>query len=407
MGLHDLLFGLPAILVLVNFPVQALTGSALLLDSSVTYLLPLGFQGNVSDSFVSTNAGVGRPNDTAPLEAAAKASFVAFDEEFLDLLPPNASLELVAQKPYPFADEMGVWVWSRNEVWFTGPTINGSNHLTVLNLDTMRVYEPKTSLPVVNPNGGYYHEGVVYVAADGNATSAPAIYGVDPDTGEAWVVVDSYFGLRLNGPNDVTWTNNGKASYMFFTDDPLSSLYNDGLQPQLPDAVWRFDPQQKTLLPVIDRSDISVPNGIRVNKEGTKLYVTSTPEPYYYGANGTASSAIYVFDLDQDGFPRDQRLFGLAQRGISDGLHIDDSGRVWTGEADGIVVRSSNGKILGFLNAMALLDAAEVEAGYSLQNFALAGDKVVILALDKIWVLQLTTQIVKCGGAGQADGCLS
>ncbi|KAK5122308.1 hypothetical protein LTR85_004219 [Meristemomyces frigidus] len=405
MRLQSFHLSLLGILICTDFPRQVFAASAVQLDSSTTYLLPMNFHENVSEPFLSTKAG--SPNSTARLKAAANVPFVAFDQEFLDLLPPNASLKLVANASYPFADEMGVWVWDRNEVWFTGPTINESNYLTVVDLDTMRVYKPNTSIPVVNPNGGYYHEGIVYVAADGNATSAPAIYGVDPNTGEAWVVVDSYFGLRLNGPNDVTWTNCGNASYMFFTDDPLSALYNGGLLPQLPDAVWRFDPQQKTLLPVIDQSDISVPNGIRVNKEGTKLYVTSTPASYNYGSNGTASSAIYVFDLDQNGFPSGQRLFGFAQRGISDGLHIDDAGRVWTGEADGIVVRSSSGKVLGFINAMALLDASEVLAGYSLQNFALAGDKVVVLALDKIWVVQLATHIVKCGGLGQGEGCLS
>lgn len=102
------------------------------------------------------------------------------------------------------------------------------------------------------------------------------MYGVDPETEKAWVVVDSYLRLRLNGPHDLTWTDMG---YMSLTDDPLSSLYTGGLQPQLSDAVWRFDPRQRILLPVIDHSDLSVPNGIRVNKEGTEYHVTSTPEP--------------------------------------------------------------------------------------------------------------------------------
>lgn len=74
-----------------------------------------------------------------------------------------------------------------------------------------------------------------------------------------------------------------------------------------------------------------VPNGIRANKQGTKLYVTDTPEPDLPGVgesetsggqlvfHSTASSAIYVFDLTEDGFPINKRLFGLPERGSRTG----------------------------------------------------------------------------------------
>jgi len=178
---------------------------------------------------------------------------------------------------------------------------------------------------------------------------------------------------------------------MYFSDDPLASLYNGGNFPQLPDAVWRYDPQEKTILPVIDRTDVLVPNGIRVNADSTKLFVTDTP-PLIYGANITASSAIYVFDLDEKGFPSNRRLFGIAERGISDGLHLDDAGRVWTGEADGIVVRNSGGKVIGMFNSLAIFG---VGSAFTLQNFAIAGDRLIVLALDKIFSVGLSRSIVK------------
>lgn len=178
---------------------------------------------------------------------------------------------------------------------------------------------------------------------------------------------------------------------MFFTDDPLASIYNDGNFPQLPDAVWRFDPQQKTLLPVIDRTDVLVPNGIRVNKNSTKLYVTDTP-PLIYGANITASSAIYEFDLDENGVPSNRRLFGIAERGIADGLHVDDEGRVWTGEADGVVVRNSDGRLIGMVNSLAVF--GEGGSG-TIQNFAIAGDRLIVLALDEIFEVRLSGSVVE------------
>ena len=382
---------------------SAASNSTVSLNPELTYLLPPGFQGNASQDFLQTVTG-NRTID-GNLAQAELASFISYDQEFLDLLPSNASLHLVAEMAYPFADELGAWVWDRDEVWFTGPTINGSSYLMVLDLSTSTVYSPNTSIPVLNPNGGYYYDSLVYIAGDGDVSSAPAIYAINPSTGETSIVVDSYFGLRFNGPNDLTWVSRNNNSYLFFTDDPLSSIYNGGEQPQLPDAVWRFDPQQKTVLPVIDRSDLAVPNGIRVNANQTKLFITNTPPLPAYGANSTASSAIYVFDLDDLGFPHNKRLFGIAERGISDGIHLDDSDRVWTGESDGIVVRNKHGRTIGLINSLTLLG---VDPPAPLVNFALAGNKLVILALNQIWTLELAAEIVSCPSKdGSVLSCLS
>jgi len=285
------------------------------------------------------------------------------------------------------------------------------SYVSILNLNdhSVRRLNSSNGVEVLDPNGGGYHNGKVYIAGDGNHTVPPCIYEVDAITFETQVVVNSYFGLRFGGPNDLVWASQdgGNRSWLFFTDGPLSSICNGGASPQLPDATWRFDPVEKTVLPVIDRTDVLVPNGVRVNKNSTKLYVTDTPGRLIYGAGtvqtssgqtvfaGSESSAIYVFDFDQDGFPSNKRLFGIAERGIADGLRLDNEGRVWTGEADGIVVRSSAGKILGMINALAIQGAQVVDSDQSpLQNFALAGDLLVVFAFNKIYTVKLSSQIV-------------
>jgi gluconolactonase len=65
---------------------------------------------------------------------------------------------------------------------------------------------------------------------------------------------------------------------MLFTDEPIAPRYapGSGIPPQLLDAVWRFDPQEYNLVPVISRADILIPNGIRVNANQTKLNVTDS-----------------------------------------------------------------------------------------------------------------------------------
>jgi len=123
-----------------------------------------------------------------------------------------------------------------------------------------------------------------------------------PSDGETTVILNTYFGLQFNGPNDVTWVRRGNKVYMFFTDDPIAERYDpgSGIPSQLPDVVWRFDPQERSLVPVISRADLLIPNGIRVNANGTKLYVTDSSATDSFptlrgGAGGTGSPAIFVY----------------------------------------------------------------------------------------------------------------
>lgn len=89
-------------------------------------------------------------------------------------------------------------------------------------------------------------------------------------------------------------------------------------------------------------ADVRVPNCIHVNADSTKLYITDSPCGPTYGAalgslDGSASQTTCEFDLDADGYPRNRRVFELAAWGLANGIHVDDQGRVWTDEADGVV----------------------------------------------------------------------
>lgn len=86
------------------------------------------------------------------------------------------------------------------------------------------------------------------------------------------------------------------------------------------------------------------------------------------GGGGLAQSgspAIWRFDLSKDGYPSNKRLIGITRTGISDELHIDDVGRIWTGEGQGVTVRSPEGRVLGVFNTEALL----AEAGWVREIF--------------------------------------
>jgi hypothetical protein len=81
--------------------------------TELTYILPSDFEGNVSESFLQTSSSI--PSVSHMFSSAASSPFIAYDQEFLDLLPDNPKLELVASSTLPFADEMGIWIWDHNQ----------------------------------------------------------------------------------------------------------------------------------------------------------------------------------------------------------------------------------------------------------------------------------------------------
>jgi len=384
-------------LALAFFFTTALSQSVAYIPSQDTYLLPPSFSSNASQSWTqSTKTSNVSLNNV--INAAQNASVVVYDDRFESIVGTSPQLQLAAQGPPGFAAEGGVWAWDRNEVWFASSVVNSNaSRLSVLNLtDNTVVSVNTTGAPIPNPNGGYYFNRTVYFTTAGNQMYAGGVVAINPADKSTITVVNSYFGLRFNFPDDIAWVRQGGNSYMFFTDfganNKIYPAVSNNPLPQIENAVWRFDPQQKTLKPVISRADIAIPNGVRVNAEGTKLYIGDTASGAVTGfANSSwGSAAVFEFDLDANTMPVNKRMFSLARTSFADGMHLDDAGNVWTAEGDGIWVRSPEGTPLGVINVAPLIAPGEPP----LANFALAGDVLVVLAQSKIWTLKLPRMVV-------------
>lgn len=371
------------------------------IPAEYAYLLPRPFNNTYTQPFVDTTLPTGDVAST--IKAARNASFISYDAEFDDILGVNPKVAEIASSNTSFAFEAGIWVPVLNQIWFTAFLNPVPGYLSILDLNTSTVFQPTLSGPAadipINPNGGYYHDGLVYLTSFGNTTTSPAIVSIDPHTYDTIEVVNSFYGLPLNGPDDVTVAisrTTGQQcifySDFYFAAEGLAGTW--AAPQQLPNAVYRLLPEAKSLTMAISPLDVQTPNGLAVDKDNTVPYVTDGPDSTVFGQpynKSSGSAGIYKFDLGGgDGCtPVNKRLVSTARQGFANGIKIDDFGRIWTAEYEGIVVRSVQGKVLGIFNALDILQNANVTDVATIANFALAEDQLIWLGFDKIYAIKL------------------
>ncbi|OAG35849.1 hypothetical protein AYO21_09932 [Fonsecaea monophora] len=361
-----------------------------------THLITPNYTSNASTYFIDTKTNNNGLADL--LKEAQNATFISYSSEFTDMLGPSPKARV----------QGATYDWRGNQVWFTSSILDDKpTTIYRLNLTDNSIHQVKTNL--VNPNGAYYFDGFVYLVYFGNVSVQPGIARVNAVTYEAEILANSWFGLPFNGPDDITVVpanhdgNGLDTTQVYFTDNLYGGLVDrPDSDYQLPDAVWRYTPSTGALVAVIPRSDIVGSNGVQVNANGTKLYVgeyDSLPagELEIGSKNMPGSMGIYEYDLDSRGFPINKRMFGLA-RTFTDGLKVDDYGRVWTGEGEGVVVRNSQGAVIGLFNHDTLM--SQKMQGTSVAQVALAGNSAIILASTRLWRIDLAQTIASPGAFG-------
>ena len=175
--------------------------------------------------------------------------------------------------------------------------------------------------PAGRANGMYFDPRGQLVAA---ADEKTALWSIAPD-GKVTVILGSYDGKPLNGPNDV-WVRPDGAIY--FT-DPFYERpwWTHDTMPQDGQHVYFLSADRRQLVRVI--ADLEKPNGIIGTPDGKTLYVADI------GAGKT-----FRFDVATDG-----RLTGktLAADQGSDGMTLDNEGNLYlTGK--GVLVFDKTGR---------------------------------------------------------------
>ncbi|HYP14787.1 MAG TPA: SMP-30/gluconolactonase/LRE family protein [Bryobacteraceae bacterium] len=186
--------------------------------------------------------------------------------------------------------------------------------------------------------------------------------------GEVIAVVDSHQGKKLNSPNDVVVKSDGT---IWFT-DPDYGLAGRPKE-QEGNYVFRFDPRQKSLTPVI--KDFDKPNGLCFSPDESKLYVADSGKPRH----------IRVFHVGQNGTLSGGEVFASIDKGGPDGIRCDMEGRIWSSSGDGAQIFSPDGKLL----ARILLPEAAANLTFGGSN----GQRLFLTARTSVYAVETKTRM--------------
>jgi gluconolactonase len=273
---------------------------------------------------------------------ATLGGFDRKDPKFDELIPKDAKIEVLA----------GGFKWTEGPVW-----VKDGGHLLFSDIPNNVVYKwsAKEGIkPFLKPSGYTgtakfegHEPGSNGLAIDKSGSLILCQHGdrrvarLTKD-GKFETLVDKYMGKRFNSPNDLVFHPNGD---LYFTDPPygLPKWDKDPARELDFQGVYRLKPTgELTLL----TKEMTRPNGIGLSPDAKTLYV----------ANSDPDKAIWMaFPVKEDGTlgPGKQLHDATADvkaspnKGLPDGLKVDQKGNVFATAVNGVYVFSPDGKFLG------------------------------------------------------------
>jgi gluconolactonase len=263
------------------------------------------------------------------------------------------------------AHEGPVFVAAENALYFTSlPHRNGGPPIVAIkrvDVDSGRVSIVRPEANVAN--GMTLDAGGCLLVCEQGTMSRPArISRFDCDSGRFETVVDSFEGRQLNSPNDIVVKSDGT---IWFTDPSYGWLQGFRPEPQLPDAVYRFDPATGALDRVAD--SLEHPNGLAFSPDESVLYIGDSGTPEHVVAFGVVEGRRLA----------GERVFAEIERGYPDGLKTDEHGRVFVSSSAGVQVFDFDGMPLDLIPVTGAV------------NFAFAQNALYITNDTAIWKADL------------------
>ena len=277
--------------------------------------------------------------------------FVIYTEEFLDVLGEDPRLEELVKTD---AHEGPVYVRDQDALFFTtvprtiGVPLPGWKEVSIRRFDVASG-GLSTLRETSNMANGMTldREGRLLVCEQGTKTARARIsridLSIDPHNDEQETLVDEWFGLTFNSPNDIVVKSDGTV---WFTDPSYGYLQGFKDHPLVGDFVYRYDPATGDVTVVAD--SFNKPNGLAFPPGEEILYINDSaaiqgPGSYYV----SLPHHIRAFDVAGGRQLTNDRLVAVVTPGIPDGLKTDSAGRVYSSSSTGVKVYDPLGRLLG------------------------------------------------------------
>ena len=213
-------------------------------------------------------------------------------------------------------------------------------------------YSPNLGKGLLGPNGMIYdsENNLLLVCQHGDRRIASLSNGNDQKS-DFKTVVDNYDGMRLNSPNDLVMSKNG---IIYFTDPPFAFFnletfeFIDSELKELDfNGVFKYDPE--TNQTSIISKDIDAPNGLGLSSDEKFLYVNKMGRPF--SKTNSKIIKINLLNLSSETIFEGKNLFQKYNDGSDfDGMAVHSSGNIFTSGPGGLLVISSEGKLLAKMN---------------------------------------------------------
>jgi len=291
-------------------------------------------------------------------------------ENMINVFVRGESSNLSAHEAGMYLEE-GIPGYPHATALFTTKPYQGT-HFSVGDIKALYVEGPKKNQVEVLltsrglPNGGVLDlQGsplfCIQGTEDHNVDPAAGIYKLNISAKKLENVVNSFHAHHLNSPNDVVVHKDGT---IWFTDPIYGAKQNIRPSHSLGNWVWRYDPNTQQVRVVAD--GFQRPNGLAFSPDFSILYVSDTGWDTGDGLIQDDPRTIYAFDVcelqnakgseDADSLQQDcpsggiltnRRLIYTTDSGIPDGIKIDRSGNIYSGNGDGVHVVDKLGNLKG------------------------------------------------------------
>ena len=344
-----------------------------------------------NDRFVETK--INNHSSERLIESIGDCYFHSYHKDFLNLFPKKPVVLRLPFKSFPFAHEATVYIPSTDELFFTSNILHDERNnefikIFLMDIQSTRIRElgyMNVSLPNVSSmssniipmaNGAFkdrFDPYILYVCSQGYGETGGSIYKIDirwsisQNSHKPLIVLDNYFGLPFNSPNDIIQDSHGS---IWFTDPSYGFAQGFRDNPKIGSYVWWFDQKStfsnQAIKAVI--TDLIKPNGLAFNENESILYVTDSG---YSPSNDVEKPhELYAFDVEWSPFGpnlRNKRLFAVVDSGIPDGLKLDRNGNLYVGCGDGVQIFNQYGLLLGKI---------VVDRGFKVSNLAFGGQNM-------------------------------